>query len=173
MKKSILLYFITLVLIPVFVVSLFYQALLNEKKQKEEKITTKTTLSTTSKKIETLDSNISIKVNKNNEILELSLEEYIVGVVAGEMPASFEKEALKAQAITSRTYAIYKIENFDNVYDVETTTDDQVFITKDEMELKWEKDYESNYKKIKESVIATKNLVMKKDNKVFKSYYGV
>jgi len=38
----------------------------------------------------------------------LDLEEYVVGVVAGEMPASFEEEALKAQAVASRSYALFK-----------------------------------------------------------------
>ena len=173
MKNRLLLYFITLILIPVFVVSLFY----NEMKKEQQEVvttnetTTQTTTTTTTKKVELLDSNIKIKVNKNNEIKELNLEEYIVGVVAGEMPASFEIEALKAQAVASRTYALYKIENFDNVYDVETTTDDQVYITIDEMKTKWGSDFDTYYNKIKEAVLSTKNQVMKKDNKVFKSYY--
>ena len=50
---------------------------------------------------------INLKDNNNN-VIELNLEDYIVGVVAGEMPASFDIEALKAQAIASRTYAMYK-----------------------------------------------------------------
>lgn len=173
MKNRLLLYFITLILIPVFVVSLFYNAIKEE--QKKEVVTNETTTiittTTTTKQIELVDSNIKIKINKNNEIKELNLEEYIIGVVAGEMPASFEIEALKAQAIASRTYALYKIENFDNVYDVETTTDDQVYITIDEMKTKWETDFDTYYNKIKEAVKETKNQVMKKDNKVFKSYY--
>lgn len=173
MKNRLLLYFITLILIPVFVVSLFYNEI---KKEQQEVVTTnetttQTTTTTTTKKVELLDSDIKIKINKNNEIKELNLEEYIVGVVAGEMPASFEIEALKAQAVASRTYALYKIENFDNVYDVETTTDDQVYITIDEMKTKWGSDFDTYYNKIKEAVLETKNQVMKKDNKVFKSYY--
>ena len=154
MKNRLLLYFITLILIPVFVVSLFYNEI---KKEQQEVVTTnetttQTTTTTTTKKVELLDSDIKIKINKNNEIKELNLEEYIVGVVAGEMPASFEIEALKAQAVASRTYALYKIENFDNVYDVETTTDDQVYITIDEMKTKWGSDFDTYYNKIKEAV---------------------
>ena len=38
-------------------------------------------------------------------VAEMPLEEYILGVVLGEMPASFEEEALKAQAVVARTYA--------------------------------------------------------------------
>ena len=36
----------------------------------------------------------------------MDLEEYLVGVVMGEMPASFEMEALKAQAVVARTYTL-------------------------------------------------------------------
>ena len=39
-------------------------------------------------------------------ICEMPLETYILGVVLGEMPASFETEALKAQAVVARTYTL-------------------------------------------------------------------
>ena len=161
MRKNLLLYIIVLILIPIFVVSIIYKSLDNEKLDNDIK-------KTTSKEI---SSSIKIKINKNTEIKELNLEEYIIGVVAGEMPASFEMEALKAQAVTSRTYAMYKINNTKDNYDVETSVDDQVYITTDEMKEKWGKDYELYYNKIKDAVYSTQNLVMKKDNKIFKSYY--
>ena len=161
MRKNLLLYIIVLILIPIFVVSIIYKSLDNEKLDNDIK-------KTTSKEI---SSSITIKINKNNKIKELDLEEYIIGVVAGEMPASFEMEALKAQAVTSRTYAMYKINNTKDNYDIETNVDDQVYITTDEMKEKWGNDYELYYNKIKDAVYSTQNLVMKKDNKIFKSYY--
>lgn len=161
MRKNLLLYIIVLILIPIFVVSIIYKSLDNEKLDNDIKKTTTKEIS----------SSITIKINKNNEIKELDLEEYIIGVVAGEMPASFEMEALKAQAVTSRTYAMYKINKSKDNYDVETNVDDQVYITTDEMQEKWGNDYELYYNKIKDAVYSTKNLVMKKDNKIFKSYY--
>lgn len=45
----------------------------------------------------------------NEKTLTLSLEAYVQGVVAAEMPASFELEALKAQAVAARTYAYRRI----------------------------------------------------------------
>ena len=48
---------------------------------------------------------------KTNIIEEIPLDEYLYGVVSAEMPADFEMEALKAQAIVARTYTIYKIQN--------------------------------------------------------------
>lgn len=40
-------------------------------------------------------------------LTEMELEEYLLGVIAAEMPASFEREALKAQAVAARSYALY------------------------------------------------------------------
>ena len=44
-------------------------------------------------------------------IEKYELEEYIIGVVGAEMPASFNKEALKAQSVVARTYALKSIKN--------------------------------------------------------------
>ena len=41
----------------------------------------------------------------------MGMEEYLFGVVAAEMPASFEKEALKAQAVAARSYTAYRTNN--------------------------------------------------------------
>ena len=43
---------------------------------------------------------------RNGTVAETDLEEYLVGVVLGEMPAYFESEALKAQAVVARTYTL-------------------------------------------------------------------
>lgn len=48
---------------------------------------------------------IKVFVHEQNQIVEMNLEEYIKGVVAAEMPAEFDLEALKAQAVAARTYA--------------------------------------------------------------------
>ncbi len=44
-----------------------------------------------------------------SQLMQMDLETYIVGVVAAEMPASFELEALKAQAVAARTFALHRI----------------------------------------------------------------
>lgn len=51
-------------------------------------------------------SKINMYNNNTGEVLELDIEDYVKGVVAAEMPAAFHIEALKAQAIAARTYAI-------------------------------------------------------------------
>lgn len=50
--------------------------------------------------------NIRVYMHEQNKIVEMGLEEYVKGVVAAEMPAEFEFEALKAQAVAARTYAV-------------------------------------------------------------------
>ena len=47
---------------------------------------------------------VSIKLRQGDSVEERELEEYLVGVVLAEMPAYFEEEALKAQAVVARTY---------------------------------------------------------------------
>ena len=50
---------------------------------------------------------VQLRVLHEGEVLLMPLEEYLVGVVAAEMPADFEREALRAQAVAARTYALY------------------------------------------------------------------
>ncbi|NBV49760.1 SpoIID/LytB domain-containing protein [bacterium] len=58
----------------------------------------------------------------------LTLEDYLLGTLGSEMSASWEIEALKAQAVASRTYAHYMIQHPRNEeYDLEKTTQDQVY----------------------------------------------
>ena len=58
-------------------------------------------------------------------ILSLSVEDYLLGVVPYEMSDSFPLEALKAQAVCARTYALSHL-NASRAYDVVDTTNDQV-----------------------------------------------
>ena len=55
------------------------------------------------------DAQVTLTVWDGTENREITMAEYLPGVVRGEMPASFEPEALKAQAVTARTYIYYKI----------------------------------------------------------------
>ena len=54
-----------------------------------------------------LDGEMVLKVLAGDTVEEMTLGEYLVGVVRAEMPASFEPEALKAQAVAARTYTLY------------------------------------------------------------------
>lgn len=54
------------------------------------------------------DKTQSVRVLLDDGVVEeMEMTEYLIGVVAGEMPASFQREALRAQAVAARTYAMY------------------------------------------------------------------
>lgn len=101
----------------------------------------------------------------------LDLEDYIVGVVAAEMPASFAMEALKAQAIAARSYALYKIKTTTKDYDLVTDVTNQSYITKDEMQEKWQDSFNKYYEKVKQAVDETKNKVLVYDGNVICAFY--
>lgn len=88
---------------------------------------------------------------------EMSLEEYLVGVVAAEMPASFEAEALKAQAVAARTYAMYRIGS--NAHDGAICADYgccQAWLSAEQLQEKWGAAYDDYADKIRSAVSETK-----------------
>lgn len=91
----------------------------------------------------------------NGSVLQIPFEEYIVGVVAAEMPASFPLEALKAQAVVARTYAKQRLSKGLTLTDSVST---QVY--KDESQLRtiWGSSYDIYYSKIKSAVTSTEGL---------------
>jgi stage II sporulation protein D len=89
----------------------------------------------------------------NGSVLQIELEEYIVGVVAAEMPASFNVEALKAQAILARTYTFKRISRSLTLTDTVST---QEYIDINQMKAKWQGDFQRYYDKIKLAVDSTK-----------------
>lgn len=54
---------------------------------------------------------VNISLETDGEIVQIPLEEYLVGVVLSEMPATFEMEALKAQAVAARTFSLKQLNN--------------------------------------------------------------
>lgn len=105
-----------------------------------------------------IDNNIYVNViRRNGDIITIELEEYIIGVVAAEMPAAFNIEALKAQAVIARTYALKSIQNNKMLTDNESTQS-----YKDNLELQsiWGSNYELYLNKIKEAVNSTKGLTL-------------
>lgn len=93
----------------------------------------------------------------NGSILNIELEEYLIGVVGAEMPASFNEEALKAQAILCRTYALKSIKTNKKITDTVST---QAYKDNDELKSLWNGDYNKYYNKIKQAVDSTKGKVI-------------
>lgn len=89
----------------------------------------------------------------NGEVLNIHLEEYLVGVVGAEMPASFNIQALKAQAVIARTYALKIIDSGKKLTDNSST---QNFKTNDDLRSMWGSNYNTYYNKVKNAVDSTK-----------------
>ena len=143
------------------------------------------TICTTTKKTEEVQS-ISNQIEENNqiekyeyskyktikllhqstqEVEEIGIDEYLYGVVSSEMPANFEEEALKAQAIVARTYTIYQIINNKSKHENADICDDyrccQAWISKEDRIAKWnENEAETNWNKIVEAVDSTSGKII-------------
>ena len=117
---------------------------------------------------------IKLLHTKNEEVEEIPIDEYLYGVVSAEMPATFEKEALKAQAIVARTYTIYKIQNKKHeIADIcDSSSCCQAWISKEDRFARWEEDLrESNWKKIQEAVDETKGKIITYENKPINAFF--
>lgn len=138
MKKILLLTFI-IILIPFTIVNFF------KVDQKEEiKLN--------------YESNTIIRVKRmaSGKIVGVPFEQYIVGVLAGEMPIYFNLEALKAQAVAARSYALKRMEyNKDNDFDVVDSILNQVYLDDNYLKDAWGEDYVNNINKLREAVNAT------------------
>lgn len=91
----------------------------------------------------------------NGNVVSMDLEEYLIGVVGAEMPASFQMEALKAQAVVARTYALKLLASGKKLTDTVST---QVYKDNNELKKLWGNSYSTYYQKIKEAVISTKGV---------------
>ena len=112
------------------------------------------------------NSDILVQLQINDELLTLPLEDYVIGVVAQEMPASFSDEAIKAQAVAARTFALYNLQSKQYL-----TTSMQAYISVEQMQEKWQDEFDYYYNKIKNLVLETKDLVLTYNGELIKSYY--
>ena len=91
----------------------------------------------------------------NGDVINISLTEYLVGVVAGEMPASFPIEALKAQAVVARTYTMKSLQIGRKLTD---STSTQVYKDNNQLRSLWGNDYDRYYQRIYDAVTSTDNI---------------
>lgn len=113
--------------------------------------------------LETMD--FHVIYNRVGKKVDLDFDQYLVGVVAANMPAGYEMEALKAQAVIARTYALYNIslllEETPGQKEFTTSELGLSYISLDEMEQFWgSEDYASYFSKIENSVYGTKDEVL-------------
>ena len=114
---------------------------------------------------------IAVKDVSNDTISSYDIEDYLIGVVAGEMPASFNIEALKAQAVAARTYAYYKMQTSNGNFDITNDATTQVHLTNEQMYNRWQDGFNTYYNKIKEAVIDTRGEVITYKSQIIPAYY--
>ncbi len=109
----------------------------------------------------------------------LPLEEYVAGVVAAEMPASFHPEALKAQAVAARTYAVVHLRAFGgegcrSQPEADLCSDPrqgQGWVSAAELRRRWGREFAANWERVREAVAATRGLIVVFDNRPIDAVY--
>ncbi|MBE6787190.1 MAG: stage II sporulation protein D [Ruminococcaceae bacterium] len=116
---------------------------------------------------------IKVLISKTGKTEEIALEDYLFGVVAGEMPALYEADALKAQAICANTFLQWrKKENAQKGYDIsDNYTVDQCYVSKDEARKKWGSKADEYESKIKEAIKEVKNQTLAYNGEIILSVY--
>lgn len=126
-------------------------------------------------KIEEVTPQKSFKIlrSETGKIEEISYDDYIFGVLAAEMPASYEIEALKAQAIAAHTFALHrKVTNSNKDYDItDDFTVDQAFITEEKAREKWGDNANKYIEKLRSAVNDTKNFAITYNGEIALSVY--
>ena len=100
---------------------------------------------------------INVFMTTENETEVMDMRDYIIGAVSAEVPASYNEEAIKAQALAAVTFAEYKKKNGsdDNVNGADISDDSskhQGYMSKEEMKEKWGDAYDVYYEKIADAV---------------------
>ena len=115
---------------------------------------------------------IRVKRMSTGDIEYIPFEEYIVGVLAGEMPIYFEKEAFKAQAVAARSYALKRIlYNKNEEYDVVDSIMNQVYLDNNYLKDAWKDNYTANINKLREVVNETENEYLEYDGEVIDALF--
>ncbi len=128
---------------------------------------------------ETDDIEITMYNHRTGKLEKLPLEEYVLGVVAGEMPVSYGIEALKAQAVAARTLAISRLKRFGGKGCSNNPGADvcssyahcQEWIPLESMQKNWGSSFDKHYNKLKQAVYGTAGLIMKYEGKPIEVFY--
>lgn len=119
---------------------------------------------------------IKLLHTESNTIEEISIDKYLLGVVSAEMPASFEEEALKAQAVVARTYTIYTIEHNNQKHDGADICDSskccQAWISKENRMKRWDAQKQNEYwSKIENAVNSTAGKIITYNKEAIDAFF--
>lgn len=117
----------------------------------------------------------TVEVWNGEEALTMSLFDYIVGVTAGEMPASYEEEALKAQAVAARTFTLKHMTGEARCKSGHTICTDpsccQAYISVEQMKKNWGSSFSAYYEKIARAVSETEGMVLTSGGELVTALY--
>ncbi len=126
---------------------------------------------------EAVEVDVPVFRSDQKKTISIPIEDYVKGVVAAEMPSDFNLEALKAQALTARTFVVTKLKNPSaNLPDQAVVTDtiqDQVY--KDQAQLKkaWGEEFDEKFARIEEAVQATSGQILTYEgNPIYASFFS-
>lgn len=111
---------------------------------------------------------ISVEDSETGEVVSMPFRDYIIGAAAGEMPAAYEYEALCAQALCSRTLALYLAGYYADGGETAISTDPakhQAYMSVEEMKEKWGDSFETYYKKLCKAVDEVSGYLVTYDGK--------
>ena len=115
---------------------------------------------------------VRVKLEDKNEIITVPFEEYVKGVLAGEMPIGFDTEALKAQAVAARSYVLKKMKlNVAEDYDVVNTVSNQVYLSDEDLKEKWQDKYVEYMNKLKSVIKDTKGEYLTYNGEVVEAFF--
>ena len=159
-----------------------------EEKIEEESIqqTKKELKKQVTKEVKTTPSNSNVLVENNNEsvvednktyvtvyrsngsTIKLELEEYVTCVVGTEMPAEFNEQAMMAQAVLARTYALKALKNNIRLTDNSST---QNYKSVDELKKMWGSNFDRYYNKVKNAVLSTSGKYLTYNGELIEAVY--
>ena len=126
-------------------------------------------------KYETIPSANGIGVWNGEEVVPMDTEDYIIHVTAAEMPATYEKEALKAQAVAARTFAMKHLTGELRCKSGHTICTDyaccQAFLTTEQLRERWGSSFEDYYARIEAAVHETEGLVLTSGGELVTALY--
>ena len=115
-----------------------------------------------------VDNNIYVSVRIGGNVVKIELEDYVTGVVGAEMPASFNVEALKAQAVIARTYALKAISRSSVLSDNESS---QSYKSIDQLRSLWGSSYDTYYNKVRGAVDSTRGMYLTYNGNYIEAVY--
>lgn len=117
---------------------------------------------------------IKLLHKSTGEVEDVPIDTYLCNVVSAEMPADYELEALKAQAVVARTYTIYKAQNpkHENADICDDSTCCQAWVSKEKRFERWEEQKrESNWLKIEKAVNETAGKIVTYNGKPINAFF--